>query len=490
MNNFLQEHSSDKKWMMGYFLGDEIVAAYVGTEGSLHWSAPALAAAALVTGIVRIVFSAQQGRLLDLTRNEARTDDLTGLPNRRHLNEVMTQALDTHPSRSTALFVVDLDRFKEVNDTFGHDVGDELLRQLAPRLVAAVSPAQVFRLGGDEFAVVVDESTAVEAVALARLVQHALVRPIEVSGRQFGIGASVGVALAPWHGRSPSELLRSADIAMYESKRRSRGPVVYESALDRSSPNRIERMNELRSAHLEDELVVAFQPVIDIASGRVVGAEALVRWNHPEHGVLQPASFLGLAGPAGRSSELTTVVLHRALDACRSWRRMADVTVSINLSGSDVGDPGLLGRLTDALRDYSLPSSALVVEVPETLFGNEIEQSQRFFGALRTIGVGLSIDDYGAGVAGIGQLARLPATELKIDRSLIISLGKDHRSEAIVRSTIELARSLGLGVVAEGVEHDDQLQQLVRLGCERAQGFFTGRETSAAGIEDLVRTRL
>jgi diguanylate cyclase len=467
-------------------LGVLLASSYNGTSNTIHPIAPALAAVALLTAVGRVVVAARQSQLLDATRAEARTDELTGLPNRRRMNEVLAAALAGHPSQSLALLVVDLDRFKEVNDSLGHDVGDDILRAFGPRLAAAVGTGgESFRLGGDEFAVIAPGAAAVTAVAMARAIQSHLAEPLELAEHTFSIVASVGIAISPWHGRTSSELFRAADTAMYEAKRRGRGPVVYDSAWDTNSPARVERLSQLRSASLADELIVAFQPIVASESRRLVGAEALVRWVHPDHGILSPASFLDLAAQAGRAADLTTVVLDRALEACSIWRRTADVTVSVNISAADVADVAFLSRIGQALEQHHLPPEALILEVPETMFGDELAMAHRFFRALRSLGVGLSIDDYGAGVAGIGQLARLPATELKIDRSLVTGLLGDRRNEAIVRSTIELARSLNLTVVAEGVEDLMTFNHLADLGCDRVQGFGIGRETTVEGIAGL-----
>jgi diguanylate cyclase len=467
-------------------LGVLLSASYNGTKHNIHPVAPALSAVALLAAVGRVVVAARQSQLLDATRTEARTDELTGLPNRRRMNEVLAAALAGHPSQSLALLVVDLDRFKEVNDSLGHDVGDDILRAFGPRLATAVGTnGEAFRLGGDEFAVIAPGAAAVTAVAIARSIQGHLAEPLELVDHTFSIVASVGIAVAPWHGRTSSDLFRAADTAMYEAKRRGRGPVVYDSAWDTNSPARVERLSQLRAASFADELIVAFQPILDTSTRRLVGAEALVRWDSPDHGVLAPASFLELTAQAGRATDLTAVVLDRALEACAIWRRTADLTVSVNIASADVGDVSFLGRIGQALERYGLPPEALVLEVPETMFGDELAMAHRFFRALRSLGVGLSIDDYGSGVAGIGQLARLPATELKIDRSLVTGLLGDRRNEAIVRSTIELARSLGLVVVAEGVEDLMTFDHLAELGCHRVQGFGIGRETTVAGIAGL-----
>lgn len=470
-----------------------VVSAFVGTSGQLHPVAPGLATIGLVVTLVRFVSAQMQIGLLSVTRTEARTDDLTGLPNRRCMNEELTARLAADPFDTTALLVIDLDRFKDVNDSFGHDMGDAVLKGLKPRLVSAAESfgADAFRLGGDEFAVVMSHSSVSDALALAKLIEDRVRLPLEAEGITVSISASVGIAFAPWHARTTSDLFRVADKAMYESKRRRRGPIVYDEAWDTNSTARVERLAELQSAVFDDELVVAYQPMLETSTRRFIGAEALVRWNHPVHGLLSPSSFIDLADPAGRSSDLTRVVLDRALAACVEWRKVGSgFAVSVNITARDIEDVGFIARVRDSLAEHCLPGDALTLEVPESMIGAELERAMHFFGQLRAAGVGLSIDDYGAGVAGIGQLARLPATELKIDRSLVAGLLGDRRSEAIVRSTVELARSLGLDVVAEGVEDLVTLEYLVALGCERVQGFAVGRETTAAGIDRLLAGQL
>jgi diguanylate cyclase (GGDEF)-like protein len=371
--------------------------------------------------------------------------------------------------------LLDLDRFKEVNDTLGHHFGDELLRDLGPRLAATVGPdGLVARLGGDEFAVLpgdkTNDSQELEAIAgqLIRCVQQ----PVVVEEMTLEVGVSIGVARFPRDGDDPHSLLRSADVAMYAAKEAHAGCKVYAAALDRHSVRRLSVLSEFRRALDSDEIVVFYQPIMHMDGARVHGAEALVRWQHPELGLLPPSDFIGIVEQTGLIGPLTRHVLERAIAQCASWRRAGrNLTVSVNLSVRNLLDPDLPALIGDLLTLYSLAPEALQLEITESMLMSDPDRSLVTLTRLAQLGVGLSVDDYGTGYSSLANLRRLPIDELKIDRSFVSPMLSDESDLIIVRSTINLGHDLGLKVVAEGVEDEATLTRLAGLGCDFAQGY-------------------
>ncbi len=416
-------------------------------------------------------------------RERARTDPLTGLLNRAGLAEELRAAVDDEAAGGSPLAVVmlDLDRFKEVNDTLGHAVGDALLCAVAERLTGELRRGDVLaRLGGDEFVVLLRDADPDAVRRATDRLLAGLRLPFDVDGIVLEVDGSLGVATS---GTDPTELLRAADVAMYAAKADRSGIVVHSPQLDRHDPAQLSLFGDLRRGICDGELRVHYQPKATLADGRVIGVEALVRWEHPQRGLLPPSEFIGLAEATGLIRTLTDVVLARALEDCRRWRAEGTVlTVAVNLSARVLLDTSLPDRIAALLAEHGLSADCLELEVTESAAMQDPGQALDVLQRLRGLGVTLSVDDYGTGHASLSYLSRLPVSTLKIDRSFVSTMEVDGTDQVIVRSTIELAHALGLRVVAEGVETRRTWEQLVALGCDEAQGFWLGRPGPAEGV--------
>jgi diguanylate cyclase (GGDEF)-like protein len=439
----------------------------------------ALAGGGVAAAIVRTGLSFRAVRTIAEHRREARTDELTGLANRRAFNERLTEALEHRPAeRRFALLVADLDDFKAVNDALGHHYGDELLRQVAPRLQQAVRAGDVVaRIGGDEFAVLLGDADAELAMSIAERVRAGFRRPFRLASRDLVIAASVGIALVPDDGHEPVELLQHADLAMYEAKATRSGQALFHRQLHPSGRARLETTERLRRAIEDGEMVLHYQPQVALPSGAVTGVEALVRWQHPEKGLLSPSGFLAQAESGGLMPALTRVVLEHALRQVAVWHaRGLRLTVAVNLSVTNLLDARFPEQVVELLDACRLPAGTLELELTEDLFMADPGRARGAVAALLDAGVGLVIDDYGTGYSSLGYLRDLHDIRgLKLDRSFVTALDTEPRSAAIVDSTIKLAHSLGMHVVAEGVESCGVRDRLADLGCEYAQGYLFGR---------------
>jgi diguanylate cyclase (GGDEF)-like protein len=449
----------------------------VGQFVSLPVVAAVLAIVTVLAGMARAGLTVVQ-RLRESDR-QAITDDLTGLGNRRHLLDRLEESIATAAARGEelALLLVDLDGFKELNDTLGHHAGDEVLRQIGPRMSGLLRHDDTLaRLGGDEFAVVLhpgDEATA--SVAALRL-RAALERPFAVAGMPVHIDASVGIALYPDHARDALGLLQRADVAMYEAKRARTGHEVYLPARDRHSRERLALIGQLRGAIDGGQLVLHYQPKAELATGQVRGVEALVRWAHPQRGLLPPADFLPIAEQIGLMRALTAFVIDHALEEIAERRREGyDLSVAVNLGPADLLDLGLPSQIERLLRRRQFPPDRLQLEVSEDVVMVDPQRTLDVLVALREIGVRTALDDFGAGHASLCHLKQLRVDELKIDRSFVIPLLDDPQDAAIVRTIVDLGRRLGLRVVAEGVESAEAWAQLTAWLCHEAQGDFLAR---------------
>ena len=442
----------------------------------------------LWVGLFRIV--ARASRRL---RHQATHDTLTGLSNRAELHEHGARALANagRDGSLAALMLIDLDRFKEVNDTMGHEQGDRLLVDVAARLRQLLRGDDILaRLGGDEFAVlaVVPHRGAVGEVA-TRL-HRALALPFDVGGVAIELGASIGIALQPDHGEDVSTLLRHADVAMYEAKRAGSHIETYSTARDPYSAERLKLLGELRHALDHDELVLHFQPKVALSSGSVIGVEALVRWEHPERGLLGPHEFLGLAERTGLIGDITRWVLDAAVRQCAAWRRAGiELPVAVNLAAANIVDTTLPESVAHILQRWEVPGRLLECEISEDTVMGDPRRAGDVLERLRELGVRLSLDDFGTGHSSLSYLKRLPLDEVKIDRSFVIGMADDPSDAAIVRSTIDLARHLGLEVVAEGVETSEVLDVLAALECDVAQGFLLSRPLPAAEFDGWLAAR-
>jgi diguanylate cyclase len=455
--------------------------------GGIHPIAVALAAATIVVALIRLMVTFREAAVLADSHQLALTDDLTELGNRRALYVRATPILAEHEDATAALLLLDLDRFKEVNDSLGHHAGDELLRLVARRLRDCVpgEDSLLVRLGGDEFAVFllgIGQATA-ETVALS--IRHALKEPFDLEDVSVMINASIGVALAPLHGRDVSSLLRHADIAMYRAKAQRTGHSVFLlTGEEVDGLDRLRMMEDLRAAISDRHLSLHYQPKVDASTYQVVGVEGLVRWNHPTRGLLMPSAFLSMIEDAGLMHEMTIAVLEQALDQVRDWgaagRRMP---VAINLSPSSLVDVQLPARIQGMLAERGLATDLLILEITEDIIMLDRDRARQILDGLRQIGIQVAIDDFGTGYSSLAYLRELPIDELKLDRSFIAAMGIDARSRAIVQSAIDLAHSLGLRMVAEGVEDEDTAMQLARAGCDEAQGFFFSRALPPPELE-------
>ncbi|TFV79170.1 EAL domain-containing protein [Blastococcus sp. CT_GayMR19] len=436
-----------------------------------------LAVGCVLAALARVAITFREVRAFNEVKEQARTDDLTGLPNRRALLEDARAALATASARRpAALLLLDLDGFKEVNDGLGHHAGDQLLRQIGPRLRGALRSGDVLaRLGGDEFAVLLRDAGLDEAQDLAERLRELVLQPFTVEQIRLHVGVSIGVSTAPVPAATVEELLRCADIAMYAAKSGREGVHVYVPDPTSGTGDRLRTMEELRTAISDGQLEVHLQPQVSLADGRVVGAEALVRWNHPIRGLLSPAELLPAAEQAGLLRPLTDTVLELALAAAARWWNLRSVPVSVNLSAANVTDLDLPGKVALALVRHALPARALTLELVEDTLMADPERGRQVLGELRRLGVRTSIDDYGTGYSSLAYLRHLPADELKLDRSLTADVDNDRRAVAIVRHTVALAHELGLSLVAEGVEDATTAGLLADLGCDVAQGYAVAR---------------
>ena len=447
-----------------------------------------LAIGCVLAALARMAVTFREVRALNEVRLQARTDELSGLPNRRALLEGAQRMLDdATAARPAALLLLDLDGFKEINDSLGHHAGDQLLRQVGPRLADDLGEGGLLgRLGGDEFAVLLPEASLDEAEARAERLRELILQPFTVEGIRLHVGVSIGVATAPVPAANVAELLRCADVAMYAAKSSREGVHVYLPDPDGGAGDRLRTMEDLRTALETDQLLVHLQPQVSLADGRVVGAEALVRWQHPRRGLLSPAELLPAAEQAGLLRQLTDTVLELSLDGVVRWWPEHRVPVSVNLSAANVTDLDLPGKVQDALVRHGLPADALTLELVEDTLMSDPERGRTVLCELRRLGVRTSIDDYGTGYSSLAYLRHLPADELKLDRSLTHDVGSDPRAAMIVKHTVALAHDLGISLVAEGVEDDATGLVLRDLGCDVAQGWAIARPMPVADFLDWL----
>jgi diguanylate cyclase (GGDEF)-like protein len=429
----------------------------------------------------------------DRNRHQATHDALTGLPNRVLLRDRIEQALAgaTRTSAEVAVLLIDLDRFKEINDTLGHTYGDELLRQIGPRLESVLRDGDtVARLGGDEFAVLLPVvEGADEARAVAERLRESLHRRFEVQGVALDLEASVGIALSPWHGTDVEELLRNADIAMYVAKEVKAGAVLFCPDEHVTGRTRLTVLGDLRTAlDSGDELFLHYQPKVTLDGERVEGLEALLRWQHPERGMIPPSDFIPVAEGTGIIIRLTERVLGMALGTMRGWLdQQLAVPVAVNLSARcllDASLPDLVARLLD---EHRVPASLLRLEVTESAVMSDAARCMDVLQRLHELCVRLSIDDFGTGYSSMVHLRRLPVDELKIDRSFVLGMTTMAADAVLVRTAIDLGHNLGLTVVAEGVEALEHADALRDLGCDVAQGYHYARPMGVADMTALLQ---
>jgi diguanylate cyclase (GGDEF)-like protein len=455
------------------------IAAAIGEEERTIAIILALGLTMLWAVLFKIVASASRRLRGQAEENDrlARYDQLTGLPNRTLFSEHLASRLsDGHDDdQPLAVLLLDLYGFKQINDTLGHRAGDVVLVEVARRLRGSLdSELVVARFGSDEFAVLHPHVKGhAQALETAASIRSMMQEPVGLDGAAVNVETSIGIALAPDHAHDAETLLRRADMALAHA-RSYRGVVeIYSPDHDHFEAARLKLLGQVRPALERKEFVLFYQPKIDLASGRVTGVEALIRWRHPQLGMLAPLEFMPTIEQTSLIGAMTRYVIDEALGQLSEWRgEGVEIGMSVNLSACNLHDPALPEDIEALLRDHATPEGSLTVEVTESAAMADTDRALRVLGALRRLGVGVSIDDFGSGHASIAYLTRLPATELKIDRSLITRMCESLRDEAIARSTIDLARHLGWAVVAEGIETIEVAERLNEVGCSAGQGYF------------------
>ena len=454
-----------------------------------------LAVATLLAALGRLATAFFEARHAGEQEHLAQTDDLTGLLNRRGFYNQAAAILSGRGSSDAAgptftLLLLDLDHFKDVNDSLGHAAGDELLRRVAARLSTSLGDEDILaRLGGDEFAILLPRVGAGRAVQAAVALIRALEQPVVVDGVHVQTDASIGIALGPEHGSDLGTLLRHADIAMYRAKNAHARHMVYAPDTDRHVTTRagMELLAQLRHAIEHGDLAVHYQPKLSLRSGEMVGVEALVRWHHPERGLLHPAQFLPLARHNALMHAMTELVVDRALDDAAVWHaRGHRLPVAVNLFPPTLADLDLPARLDHALKGHGLTSSALTVEITEDFMLGNLDRARVVLTGLRHRGISIAIDDFGSGYSSLCYLNELPIDEVKLDRSFTASITEDPRAAAIVRSVIDLSHTLGLTTVAEGVEDPGTAALLTGYGCDIAQGHYFSHPITAPELLNLL----
>jgi diguanylate cyclase (GGDEF)-like protein/PAS domain S-box-containing protein len=457
-------------------------------EGRIYPDGPARPP--LLGGVIVDVTAHRQAQ--ETLRDMIHRDPLTGLANRSLLQRRLDQALqranrEQHP---LAVLLIDLDGFRTVNNTLGHQNGDLVIQEVAARLGDVVGEGdRVARVRGDEFALLLPDADAALAQQVAAKVLKALEQPIMVERLPIEIGASIGIAVAPGHGGEPEVLLRKADLAMQAAKKHRSGSVVYSPACDPYNPRALVVLGELRRALEGDQLLLHYQPKVDLRKGSVIGAEALVRWRHPKRGLVPPAEFISLAEQGGLIKRLTRWVLGEAVDQCEAWKKQGTrLPVSVNLSARNLQDVQLLDEVPEMLARRKLEPDLLALEITETAVMADAPRAMETLRGLRASGVELAVDDFGTGYSSLVYLRKLPVSQLKIDRSFVIGMAaREMEDEIIVRSTTELGHHLGLQVVAEGVEDRPTFDRLTTLGCDAAQGYYMARPMTAADLGMWLR---
>jgi len=423
----------------------------------------------------------------------ALTDPLTQLANRTALNSELSHALaeTSRGEQPPALLILDLDSFKGINDTLGHSAGDDVLRVIARRLQDAVRATDtVARLGGDEFAVMLPKSNLVRARRVANRILKALSESLDIGDLRITCGTSIGVRVAE-PGQSVDDLVMEADTAMYAAKAQPHSGIkVFEPALLYARRLQSLMVTEMREAILQDQLILHYQPVVELATGRIEGVEALVRWNHPERGLLMPDQFIPLAEETGMIVELGHWVLRNAVRQLRDWQDRlpldSEFSVRVNISTTELQNLELIEHVQDILRETGVDAANLIIELTESMAVTGGDVDKYSLSGLRQLGVQLEIDDFGTGYSSISYLRRLPVNVVKIDRSLIAGLGTDEEQGGFVEAVLHLIHACGLKAVAEGIETAEQAEELVRLGCGSGQGYYFGRPAPAESVEETL----
>ena len=445
---------------------------------------------------VALIMATMVSRRLDAQtralQHQATHDSLTGLPNRVLLNQRLAQAISSANAsgRSVSVVMMDLDRFKEINDTLGHDVGDSLLQAVGERLQKVLWGSDtVVRLGGDEFAMLLPLADSSHTSQVVGKVLQALAEPFAIKGINLDVEASLGIAVYPEDSKNAVELISHADVAMYQAKQRGERYMRYDAGQDPHSLARLTLMGDLRHATDRGEVSLYYQPKIDVRSQQVVGVEALLRWRHPQHGMVPPDQFITQAEQTGIIKPLTYWILNEAIRQCAEWNAVGiSLSVSVNLSARVVQDVQLPGQVAGLLERHGVRAEQLELEITETAIMNDPVRAMQVLGELDAMGVQLSIDDFGTGYTSLAQLKKLPVDEVKIDRSFVLNMLRDANDTMIVRSIIDLAHNMNRIVVAEGVESKKVLDALADLQCDVVQGYFYSKPLPAAELRQWLAT--
>lgn len=426
-----------------------------------------------------------------LLQHQAMYDGLTGLPNRSLFADRLQQTIlvGQRERQTFALITMDLDRFKEINDTLGHHIGDEVLRHTAHIVGGALRESDTLaRMGGDEFSILLHTAQTTDgAIKAAKRILDALRDPIVISGHEIEIGASLGIAMFPEHAEQPDELQRNADAAMYQAKRSHSGFEAFNRELEHSSEDRFTLRSEIVKAIANDEFVLHYQPKIDFSTSRISGVEALVRWRHPTRGLLSPDKFIPFSEESGLILPLTTRILHEAVGQAAAWLQDGmPLQIAVNVSALNIQDDKFANQVTEILQQYNLPADLIELELTESAIMSEPKKVIYCIKQLNDIGIQVSIDDFGTGYTSLSHLKQLLVAKIKIDRSFVTDMLVNHSDLVIVRSTIDLGHSLGFKVVAEGVEDQATWDQLKDLGCDSAQGFHMSRPLTPEALTEWL----
>ena len=424
-------------------------------------------------------------------RHQAMHDGLTNLPNRILLHDRLQQALliGLREKKMLALIMMDLDQFKIINDTLGHHTGDIVLQQVATRLQQVLRGSDtIARLGGDEFAILLTAVTGQAGVVIAvQKIMEAIHQPLKIEERVLHVGASLGIALFPEHGNQPEKLLRCADVAMYGAKRAKSGFAIYDVEQDAQNTKQSFLQNDLQAAIEENQFILHYQPKIDLASNRICGVEALIRWQHPTEGLVFPDIFIPVLEQNGLIKPLTRIVLKMALQQLTEWQQQGRVLpIAINISAINLQDPSFPDQVLEIMRNFNVQPTLLEMEITETALMQSPLQAIETVKKLCDIGIVISIDDFGTGYSSMAYLKKLVVAKIKVDKSFVIDMIKNENDNIIVRSTIDLAHNLGLTVVAEGVETAEALERLRSLGCDTVQGYHMGRPVSVDKLNEWL----
>jgi diguanylate cyclase (GGDEF)-like protein len=424
-------------------------------------------------------------------RHLATHDLLTDLPNRPYLESQLRSTINqvNKGGPPFALVMLDINRFKEINDTLGHHCGDLVIREISRRLKEAVPDANtIARVGGDEFGILItDVGNIEEAQERAHAITQTLERPYIFQGFSLDTSASLGLAMFPEHGQTPDQLIQRADVAMYLAKGTGKDLVVYRSEIDPNSVSQLTLRGELRETIESGSLELYYQPKIDVKTNIICGVEALVRWQHPERGMISPVNFIPVAEQTGLIHPLTNLVFNKAMQQAAHWQdSIENFKISVNLSARSLHDPQLPARLHSLIQAWQVTPQNIILEITESAIMAEPARAERVLNELSEMGMYISIDDYGTGYSSLSYIKRLPINEIKIDSSFVFDMKKNENDSVIVRATIDMAHDLGLYVTAEGVEDQETWDMLSHFGCDQAQGFFMGRPQPANKLNEWM----